>query len=95
MITRLENVTLVTPARLYPGSTIDVEDKKILAVYTAEAAPVADATVIDCNGSYAMPGFVDIHLHGGGGFRHLWQAPELRLYAGVRPQQRHGAHHRL
>lgn len=66
MITRLENVTLVTPARLFPGSTIDVENGKILAVYTENPTPVKDATVIDCQGNYAMPGFVDIHIHGGG-----------------------------
>ncbi len=89
MITRLENVTLVTPARLYPGSTIDVEDKKILAVYTAEAAPVADATVIDCNGSYAMPGFVDIHLHGGGDVDFCTGTPE-EIKAGCEAHAQYG-----
>ena len=66
MITRLENVTLVTPARLYPGSAIDVEGNKIAAVHTRTPAPLQNGKVVDCQGNYAMPGFVDIHMHGGG-----------------------------
>ena len=26
-----------------------------------------NAEVVDCNGSYLMPGFIDLHVHGGGG----------------------------
>ena len=29
--------------------------------------------------------------HGGGGVRRVFQAPELCVHAGVRPEQRHGA----
>ena len=33
--------------------------------------------------------------YGGGGVRRVLQAAELRVHAGVRPEQRHGAHHQL
>lgn len=89
MITRLENVTLVTPARLFPGSTIDVENDKILAVYTSNPAPIADATVIDCKGNYAMPGFVDIHLHGGGDVDFCTGTPE-EIKAGCEAHAQYG-----
>ena len=65
MITRLDNVTLVTPGRLFPGSAIDVEGDKIIAVHTSAPALLQGGKVVDCKGNYAMPGFVDIHMHGG------------------------------
>ena len=89
MITRLENVTLVTPTRLYSGSAIDVENDKIVAVYTTKPAPVADATVIDCKGNYAMPGFVDIHLHGGGDVDFCAGTPE-EIKAGCEAHAQYG-----
>ena len=39
MITRLENVTLVTPGRVFPGSALDVEGEKILVVCSFSDKP--------------------------------------------------------
>lgn len=68
MKTRIYDVTLVTPSQLYPHSAIDVEDGKIVAVYK-KSLPENEAgiQIIDGAGCYAAPGFVDIHVHGGGG----------------------------
>lgn len=74
-MTRIYNVTLVTPEGLIPGGAIDFENGKITAVHTE---PVS-AEGIDGKGRYACPGFVDIHLHGGGGIDFMDADP-----AGVR-----------
>ena len=89
MITRIENVILVTPTRLYPGSAIDVENDKIIAVHTTAPAPVEGAKVIDGKGNYAMPGFVDIHLHGGGDVDFCSGTPE-EIKAGCEAHAQYG-----
>lgn len=43
--------------------TVVIEDGKILAVGTGIDTP--DMTVVDCGGSYLLPGFVDPHTHTG------------------------------
>lgn len=89
MKTRIYNVTLVTPTRLYPGAAIDVDGDKIAAVHTA--APEADAsrTLIDGKGAYACPGFVDIHVHGGGNVDFMGGTPE-QIRFGCAAHARHG-----
>lgn len=89
MITRIENVILVTPTRLYPGSAIDVENDKIIAVHTTAPAPAEGAKVIDGKGNYAMPGFVDIHLHGGGDVDFCSGTPE-EIKAGCEAHAQYG-----
>ena len=89
MITRLENVTLVTPGRLFPGSSIDVENDKIVAVHTSAPTPLENGTSIDYNGAYAMPGFVDIHIHGGGDVDFCTGTPE-EIKAGCHAHAQYG-----
>ena len=71
-MTRIYNVTLVAPEGLFPGSAIDFENGKIVAVHTEAVAQEG----IDGQGMYACPGFVDIHLHGGGGIDFMDADPE-------------------
>ena len=89
VITRLENVTLVTPSRLFPGSAIDVENDKIVAVHTSTPAPLEGGKVIDYKGAYAMPGFVDIHIHGGGDVDFCTGTPE-EIKAGCEAHAQYG-----
>ena len=89
MITRLENVTLVTPGRLFPGSAIDVENDKIIAVHTSAPTPLENGTSIDYKGAYAMPGFVDIHIHGGGDVDFCTGTPE-QIKAGCEAHAQYG-----
>ena len=55
--------------------------------------------VMQCIGSVMVFGvnriLISFHHHRHGGVRGIFQAPELHLHAGVRPEQWHGAHHRL
>ena len=44
---------------------------------------------VDAKGAYAAPGFIDIHLHGGGGVEFMDATPE-RIRAGCAAHARHG-----
>lgn len=74
-MTRIEHVTLVLGKELIPGGAVDFEKGKIVAVYRSAPATQAD-TVIDGKGMYACPGFVDIHVHGGGNVDFMGATPE-------------------
>ncbi len=60
------NGRIVTPHRIIPQGTIIVSDGKI-AVLAEGDIEMPDAKEIDAKGNYVSPGFIDIHVHGGGG----------------------------
>ena len=57
---------IVTPYRIIPRGTILITEGIITEV-TAGDIEVNGATEIDARGNYIAPGFIDIHVHGGGG----------------------------
>ena len=64
MITRIKNGRLITPAGIAEkslyiknGKIIDITEKKLKS-----------DKEIDADGKYVAPGFIDIHVHGGGGY---------------------------
>lgn len=63
---KIINGKLLTPYRTIKSGTIAVKDGKILAVGD-QHIDVPDAVEIDAGGQYIAPGFIDIHVHGGGG----------------------------
>ncbi len=71
MRTRIINGTIYTKeCKLLPGE-VWVEDDKIVRVLTeGDCAPshpaedFADASIVDANGCYVLPGLVDVHSHG-------------------------------
>ncbi len=60
------NGTLVLPDKLLPDAVVVCEGGRITRVGRARKLP-RDATLVDANGGYIAPGFVDIHVHGGAG----------------------------
>jgi N-acetylglucosamine-6-phosphate deacetylase len=60
------NGTLVLPDKLLPDAVVVCEGGRITRVGRARKLP-RDATLVDANGGYIAPGFVDIHVHGGDG----------------------------
>ncbi len=60
----IKNTTLVMPDHLIPEATLLCEDGKILDFGTDIAIP-ENAQVLDAEGLYLAPGFVDIHTHAG------------------------------
>jgi N-acetylglucosamine-6-phosphate deacetylase len=64
---KLINGILLTPFRTIKGGTVVIENGRILGVHERNVE-VPNAVEIDAQGQYIAPGFIDIHVHGGGGF---------------------------
>ena len=89
MRTRFINVTRITPEGLVPHSAIDVEQGIIQAVYDILPPAAPGIRLVDADGMYAAPGFIDIHLHGGGGVEFMNASPQ-QIRAGCAAHARHG-----
>src|SRR3954471_20956778 len=63
---KIFNGNIITPYRIIPNGTVIVSDGIITAVAQGNL-DVEDAYEIDAKGHYIAPGFIDIHVHGGGG----------------------------
>ncbi|NLF26936.1 MAG: N-acetylglucosamine-6-phosphate deacetylase [Clostridiales bacterium] len=65
----IQNGKIITPFRTVEGGYIALEDGRIAEVSQRPFdAAETGALVIDARGAYVSPGFIDIHVHGGGGF---------------------------
>ena len=60
--------TVLTPIRALAGAEIAVENGKIVSVGPRDAATDAGAEIVDVGGLWVAPGFIDLHVHGGGGY---------------------------
>jgi N-acetylglucosamine-6-phosphate deacetylase len=63
---KIVNGRVMTPGGVIRGGTVVVGEGKILEAAEGDVE-VAGATTIDAQGMYVAPGFIDIHVHGGGG----------------------------
>ncbi|MDR3713701.1 MAG: N-acetylglucosamine-6-phosphate deacetylase [Puia sp.] len=64
--TRIINARIITPYRIIEGGSLLITGDTITAV-SEETLENEDALVIDADHKYLAPGFIDIHVHGGGG----------------------------
>lgn len=84
------NASLVTAGRMLQDSFVAVQDGYILAVSTGDAPERFHSwEIIDINGAYLCPGFIDSHCHGGGGHDFMDGSVEAILGA-ARAHMRHG-----
>lgn len=63
---KINNGHLITPSRIIPNGSILVEDGIISAVEDHDFE-IPGVINLDAGGRYISPGFIDIHVHGGGG----------------------------
>ncbi len=63
---KIYNGNIITPYRIIPNGTVIVTGGTISAVGQGNIE-AEDALEIDAKGQYIAPGFIDIHVHGGGG----------------------------
>ncbi|RLG83470.1 MAG: N-acetylglucosamine-6-phosphate deacetylase [Thermoprotei archaeon] len=64
----LENGYIVTPYRVIKNGVIVVEGSKVVDIGVKNEVKIpADSWRIDVKGNIVAPGFIDIHVHGGGG----------------------------
>ncbi|MEX0799634.1 MAG: N-acetylglucosamine-6-phosphate deacetylase [Dehalococcoidia bacterium] len=81
MLTALTNARILTPDQDIGRGVVVVEDGRIREV-GAQVRPPPDADIIDLEGATLVPGFIDLHVHGGGGFSLSTADPEqIRAYA--------------
>lgn len=68
MYTKLKiyNGQILTPCRIIPNGTVVITEDRITEVGEGNIE-VPGAIEIDAKGQYISPGFIDIHVHGGGG----------------------------
>src|SRR5438270_5343985 len=60
--------TIVLENGLLPKGQVEVEEGRIVGVHpTASAGIGPSLKMVDLAGGYLVPGFVDLHVHGGGG----------------------------
>ncbi len=64
---QIVNGKVITPSGILPACCVLVKDGIITAI-EKDITPIQNATVIDAGGNYISPGFIDIHIHGGGGY---------------------------
>ncbi len=63
----IRNSRIVLENKVVRGS-LRIKGSRIVAVSRSEIPPLEGEELIDTEDSYVMPGFVDLHTHGSGGF---------------------------
>jgi len=85
---RIVHGKLVLADHVLPEGTILIENGRIAAVTTGKTE-WPDAETLDAAGRYIAPGFIDIHVHGGGG--HDFMDGTLEAFQSIaRLHARHG-----
>lgn len=75
MSLKIYNGKLITPGGVRDHATVLVEGGVIRSVTFGDDKTKADKE-IDAKGNYISPGFIDIHVHGGGGHDFMDNTPE-------------------
>jgi len=65
MIVQLRNGRVSTPDAVLDGASIRLDGDRIVAVERAEGGPAG--AIIDLDGGWLLPGFIDTQVNGGGG----------------------------
>lgn len=63
---KIYNGDVITPYKIIKSGTVLIKDGKIIDL-KAGNIDAPDGESIDAKGNYISPGFIDIHVHGGGG----------------------------
>lgn len=64
--TKIYNASIITPGGTIKDGTLVIYDDKIFEV-SDKNIDIPNAIEIDAKGKYLAPGFIDLHVHGGGG----------------------------
>ncbi|MDR2626471.1 MAG: N-acetylglucosamine-6-phosphate deacetylase [Dysgonamonadaceae bacterium] len=84
---KIFNGRIITPYTLIENGCVLIENGKIVDVTTGNTE-YSGAKVIDAQGQYISPGFIDTHCHGGGDYDFSDGTPEAMLKAA----EMHGRH---
>lgn len=75
---KIINGNIITENEIISHGSILIEEGKIIAVEKGNIEG-SDCTEIDATGKYVSPGFIDIHVHGGGGYDFMDESEEAFL----------------
>lgn len=64
----IKNARIVAETNIYDRGWLRVEKGKIAVIAPGASPEPPEAKIIDADGGTLLPGFIDIHAHGGGGF---------------------------
>jgi N-acetylglucosamine-6-phosphate deacetylase len=88
-MTTVSGGRLVTPAGVIEDAIIDIADGRIVSVSGSDdLGPARGDIDTHLDGAWVVPGFIDLHMHGGGG-HDVTRSPEAMAGA-VAFHQRHG-----
>jgi N-acetylglucosamine-6-phosphate deacetylase len=80
---------VMTPEGVLDSGWVIVEDGLIGAVGTGPTPAGAPGEIVDAAGSWVVPGFIDIHCHGGGG-ESFTDTDPARVRRAIAAHRRHG-----
>lgn len=63
----LTGARVVSAAGVINDGFVEIEDGRIVAVGSGAAVARAATDITDLDGGWLLPGFIDLHMHGGGG----------------------------
>ena len=67
MRTYIRNIDIYSESGLVRNGSLLIEGEKIAQIYSRADAGISADKVIDGKGSIAIPGYIDVHVHGGAG----------------------------
>lgn len=79
---------LILPTQITPGALF-IRDGRIIELLRHKASTPPGATLIDVGDNYLSPGFIDLHVHGGGGGDFM-DGTQGAFEAALRSHVRHG-----
>jgi N-acetylglucosamine-6-phosphate deacetylase len=77
---KIINGQVITPNKIIKSGSVLIKDG-IIAAISEGNIDAPDAVVIDAGGQYISPGFIDIHIHGGGG--HDFMDNTIEAFLGI------------
>jgi N-acetylglucosamine-6-phosphate deacetylase len=78
----LRNAHLIDATTAISHGDIAIDGQCIESIESSGDAPDTQNNIIDASNMLVMPGFIDVHTHGGGGYNlHTTDANEIRGYA--------------
>jgi N-acetylglucosamine-6-phosphate deacetylase len=89
----LSGARVVTPRRILSPGWVEIDERGRITYAGAGAPPAGSSAVIDLHGAWLLPGFIDLHMHGGGGADVTRGAADMA--AAVTFHRRRGSTHTL
>lgn len=88
MLTQIVNGTILTPQGWLKNGSIILRDNKVLEVTNCDLA-IIGANIVDARGMYVVPGYIEMHVHGGGG-RDFQEGTEEAFETAVKSHLKYG-----